>query len=292
MRDWDSLRYVLAIAREGGLSGAARALGVNHATVSRQLARAEEAAGTVLFTRLPTGLQPTEAGERAIVRAAAIEAEIMALDLELASTDDAWTGRLTVTVPPLVAATGFAEDLAAYRAVYPRVDLTVLGTNEPLNLHRREADIAIRVSNTPPESLWGRVIARQKAGWFATKEFVTAIEDLTVDSVPVVSFTAWNEALPKTLLTQVPNAFVSVVSDDMVSAVEMVKAGLGMTRMPHFLGATDPDLVRVEGLELVDYMPIWALTHPDLRRVPRIAAFMKILAEGFSARRGLYSGEG
>ena len=154
MRDWDSLRYVLAIARDGGLSGAARALGVNHATVSRQLARAEEAAGTVLFTRLPTGLQPTEAGERAIVRAAAIEAEIMALDLELASTDDAWTGSLTVTVPPLVAATGFADDLAAYRAVYPRVDLTVLGTNEPLNLHRREADIAIRVSNAPPESLW------------------------------------------------------------------------------------------------------------------------------------------
>lgn len=290
MRDWDMLRFVLAIAREGGLSGAARALGVNHATVSRQLARAEEATGARLFTRLPTGLVPTGAGEEAVRRAATIEAEFHALDLALAAGDDAATGSLTVTVPPLVAAAGLGEAIATYRTVYPRVDLTILGTNEPLNLHKRDADVAIRVSRDPPESLWGRVICEQKAGWFATPDFAEAHDP--EGRIPVISFSAYEEALPKSLLKQAPLAEVAVVTDDMVSGVALALAGVGMARMPHFLGVTTPGLVRMPELELIDYMPIWALTHPDLRRVPRVAAFMKIVAERFSAKRNLFLGDG
>ncbi len=288
MRDWDALRHVLAIAREGGLSGAARKLGVNHATVSRHLSRAEAAAGVRLFDRLPTGLVPTDAGQEAIRRAAAMEAEVQALDLAFAAADDTGTGTLTVTVPPLVAAAGFAEDVAAYRTVFPRVELSILGTNEPLNLHKRDADIAIRVSRDPPESLWGRVISEQRAGWFATPAFIKAHPIPGI--VPVISFTAYETPLPSSLLKNVPQAFVAATTDDMVSAVAMVEAGVGMARMPHFLGAGRPGLERVPGLSLVDYMPIWALTHPDLRQVPRVAAFMKLVAEGFKARRSLYTG--
>ncbi len=164
-----------------------------------------------------------------------------------------------------------------------------LGTNEPLNLHKRDADIAIRVSRDPPESLWGRVISEQRAGWFATPEFIAA-NPLDGD-VPIISFTAYETQLPPSLLKRAPNAFVGVTTDDMVSAVAMVEAGVGMARMPNFLGATRPGIQRVPGLELVDYMPIWALTHPDLRQVPRIAAFMKLVGEGFKARRALYTGE-
>lgn len=291
MRDWDSLRYVLAIAREGGLSGAARALGVNHATVSRQLSRAEEATGIHLFTRLPTGLRPTAAGDQAIARAAAMEAEVLALDLAFASADHTSTGALTVTVPPLVAASGLADDIAAFRSVYPRVDLTVLGSNEPLNLHRREADVAVRVSREPPESLWGRIVTQQKAGWYATASFLERHPVPGDGPVPVISFSSWGEPLPKSLLTHVPGATVAVASDDMISAVALVKSGIGMARMPHFLGASDPDLIQVPRLPLVDYMPIWVLTHPDMRRVPRVAAFMRFVADGFASRRRLYEGE-
>lgn len=290
MQDWDSLRYVLAIARAGGLSGASRVLGVNHATVSRQLQRLEDTAGTRLFTRLPTGLIPTEAGEEAIRRATAIEVEVNALSLSLAAADDTAEGPLTVTVPPLVTGTGFADDVAAYRAVYPRVDLTILGTNEPLNLHKRDADIAIRVSRDPPESLWGRIATKQRAAWFATPAFIEA-HPLT-DPIPVVSFSAYETALPPSLVAQAPKAFVATTTDDMVSALALVKAGVGMARMPHFLGDTTPQLTRVPQMELVDYMPIWVLTHPDLRQVPRVSAFMRLVIDGFASRANLFLGEG
>ncbi|MCV2880827.1 LysR family transcriptional regulator [Actibacterium sp. XHP0104] len=292
MQDWDGLRYVLAVTREGGLSGAARALGVTHATVSRQVARAEQAAGTPFFTRLATGLVPTEAGAEAAARAARIEAEILALDLALAARDDRATGDLTVTVPPLLMLSGLAEDLTEFRQMFPGISLSVLGGNAPLNLHRREADIAIRVARDPTDSLWGRVIARQRAGWFATPGFLRdhSAAMASGGAVPVVSFTAYSDPLPPSLVQHLPGAEVVVVSDDMVGAAALARAGMGLVRMPWFLGEGDPDLVPVPGVPLIDYMPIWVLTHPDLRRLPRVVEFMRFVAGRFAGRADRYYG--
>ena len=60
MLDWNDLRFVMETARNGGTSGAARVLGVNHATVARRITAAEEALGERLFDRLPSGYVPTE----------------------------------------------------------------------------------------------------------------------------------------------------------------------------------------------------------------------------------------
>ena len=53
--DWEDVRFFAALARHGSLSAAARALTVNHATVARRLAALEQALGTKLFKRRPTG---------------------------------------------------------------------------------------------------------------------------------------------------------------------------------------------------------------------------------------------
>lgn len=294
MRDWDTLRYVLAIAREGGLSGAARALGVTHATVSRQLDRAEEALGAKLFTRLATGLVLNEAGQAVVARAAAVEAEMLALDLELSARDHGETGLVRLTAPPLMLQSGLAEDLAAFRLSHPGVELELVGNNSILDLHRREADVALRVSRNPAESLWGRVIAQQRAGWYATPEFIAAHEEGIAGGaapVPVISFTGWEAPLPASLVKQVPGADVALTTDDMVGAMALARAGTAMLRMPCFLGAAHGDLARVPGLGLIDYQPVWVLTHPDLRRVPRISALMRAIADGFAARAALYLGE-
>ncbi|MEL6794198.1 MAG: LysR family transcriptional regulator, partial [Pseudomonadota bacterium] len=62
IEDWGLLRSVLAVSRHKGLAGAAKTLGVNQATISRQLAKAESAVGLRFFDRLSTGMQPTRAG--------------------------------------------------------------------------------------------------------------------------------------------------------------------------------------------------------------------------------------
>lgn len=291
--DWDALRVVLAIHRSGGLSGAARALGVNHATVSRALDRAEKALGTQLFVRLATGLEATEAGQRAVARAAMIEAEVLRLETDLAARDEAANGPLRLTAPPLILQSGLAEDLAAFHKAHPGIDLSVLGQDRVLDLHRREADVAVRVTRSPAESLWGRQITAQRAGWFASERLLRGLPANVREGehVPILSFINWERPVPQSLADEVPGAQVALRLDDMVTAIALAQKDVGLVRMPMFLGRAS-GLVLVPGLALVDYMPIWALTHPDLRRTPRVAGLVRFLAKRFAARRTLYVGGG
>lgn len=295
MTDWDSLRYILAVAREGGLSGAARVLGVNHATVSRQLSKAEEKAGVRFFTRLASGLQPTDAGRVAITHAEDVESRMVALDMALAARDETEEGELKITIPPLLGSDHFAKDIKEFKDLHPGIDLHVAGATEVLNLHRREADVAIRVTHSPEESLWGRMAVQQRAGWFATPEFIEQYREVfegrdTETSVPYVCYAAWSAACVSGFLNEVPVSNVSVVTEDTISAMALARQGMGMVRAPYVIGSADPALSLVPGLTLTDHVPIWILTHPDLRHVPRVTEFMRFIAGRFAARRSSFMG--
>ncbi|WP_460273282.1 LysR family transcriptional regulator [Celeribacter sp. ULVN23_4] len=295
MTDWDSLRYILAVAREGGLSGAARILGVNHATVSRQLAKAEDAAGVRFFTRLASGLQPTEAGQVAIAHAEEVEARMVALDMALAARDETEEGELKITIPPLMAEDHFAEDVIEFKKLHPGIDVQLLGATEVLNLHRREADVAIRVTQSPEESLWGRMVTPQRAGWFASPAFIEEYKHVldrtdTETALPYIAFSTWFSSASAGIFSELPPCKAAIKTDDMVSAMAFARQGLGMVRTSHLLGHSDPALERVPGIALSDHTPIWVLTHPDLRHVPRVTEFMRFIAGRFTARRALYMG--
>lgn len=287
MIDWDSLRYILAISRHGGLSGAARELGVNHATVSRRLTRAEDDLGKKLFERLASGLVPTAMGKAVAEHAERIEAEMLALDLALSARSDE-AGEIAITVPPLQVNDALAQDFRDFQAAHPGIRLKVLGDNRVLNLHRREADVAIRISDRPAESLWGRKVATQRSAFYAGRDFRPRGSD---EPVPVIAFTAWDGVIPPQFAARFPRAEVVTTCDDMIAAMALVRAGLGVTRMPCFLGDGE-GFARYPGQQLQPYPPIWLLTHPDLRNTRRIRELMAFLADRFSRRRGLYSGDG
>ena len=77
--DWNNLRFLLAVVREGSLRAAARRLGVDQSTLSRRIASLERNLGTRLFDRLPSGLAPTPAGARIMDAAKRIEEEVSAV---------------------------------------------------------------------------------------------------------------------------------------------------------------------------------------------------------------------
>jgi len=295
MDNWDDLRFVLAVARDGGLSGAARALNVNHSTVSRRLAALEDRVGTRLFERLPKGLTPTEAGADAIRSAEKIEAELFALDTRIAGQDADLEGPLRVTAAQLIFQVQLADIVARFAEIHPKIDVTMIAANEVLSLQRREADVAVRVSDAPDETLFGRLATGQRRGLYASRDYVKSHQALfaepkSVAPVKYIAFKWWGAEVPKDIAERFPNAEVSVVSDDMIALQAATRAGMGLARLPCFLGDPDPDLVRVPGFELQRYLDIWILTHPDLKRVERIRRFMTFASESFKARSDFYLG--
>lgn len=289
--DWDTLRLVLAIDRHGGVAGAARFMGVTHATVSRRLARAESIAGLTFFERLPPGLRLTEAGKAVLAHADRIEPEVNALERHLFSRETGLSGPLRVTIPPLMMTHAVSLDIAQFAKDHPAVQLEFVGDNNLLNLHRREADVAIRVTHKPPETLWGRKIADQHSGFYAQRRWLASNPlgqgDLSGD-FPLISFTSWKVPVPKLLDRLCPNIRVVARCDDMVTAMQMVRTGFGITRMPRVLGDALEGVTRVTALPWEPYFPIWLLTHPDLRKAPRVEAFRRYITAGFAKRRDHY----
>lgn len=96
--DWNDLRHLLAVAREGSTLAAAKALGLSQPTVHRRLAALEKALGCTLVERLPTGYRLTALGKELQQYAEGVEQAVTALQRHLVSFDKGMTGIIRVNV--------------------------------------------------------------------------------------------------------------------------------------------------------------------------------------------------
>jgi len=199
------------------------------------------------------------------------------------------TGVLTITTPPLLVGPFLAEIFAHFKALYPEIELNIRATNQALDLNKPEADVAIRISNTPDETLVGQRLAKQRSASFASEALAQTLKDNPDMTVPWVGLLN-TQGAPKASLRNYPNAKVVYRFDDMHAIMGAVQAGLGVGRMPMFAGHT-PGIVQVPLLQPQPYWDIWILTHADLRKAPKVQAFKNVLVPYFKKRAGEFWGE-
>ena len=180
--DWNLYRAFLAVATEGSLSGAARALRLSQPTLGRQIAALEEALGVALFTRSSVGLMPTEAALALKPHAEAMAASAAALVRALAPADGE-NGVVRITASEVIGGTVLPPILAKLREAHPRLDLELVLSNRNDDLLRRESDIAVRMARPTQGALHSRRIGVAEVGLFASKSYVqkhglpTSLED-------------------------------------------------------------------------------------------------------------------
>src|ERR1700712_2994736 len=157
MFDWEDMRHFIALAEAGTLSGAARALGVDHATVGRRVGKLEQALGGDLIERLPKRWVLNEAGRQVATLAQGMETQAYALERAARARHAPLSGTVTVSSPPAFASHFLAPRLAALRRLHPDIHLSLTGAQGVASLSRQEADIAIRI-NRPSEA--GNIVRR------------------------------------------------------------------------------------------------------------------------------------
>ncbi len=285
--DWDDLRTVLCVVRGRSLAEAGKVLAINYTTVARRISRAERKLGQQLFERLPDGYVPTEAGRLAAEYAAKMEAEQEALLLKLKGQDQTLRGQLTVTAPQLLIAHGLTTVIDQFCLAHPEVELVMRATNEILDLNRREADLAIRISRSPGDSLTGLRLADQHSASFADQTWADRIAKDTSTPIDWVVYTQLDH-LPKGIDPTYPNHRIKLRLDDMMAIVGAAQAGLGVIRAPMFLGRGAPGLVQVPVLPPQPYAEIWVVGHRDVWPSAKVAAFRDILVAHMRATRDLY----
>ena len=281
--DWDDLRYVLAVSRDQSLSVAGSRLGVSHTTVGRRVRAIEDALGVRLFDRTPDAFVATAAGQDIADVAEKVEAEVLLLEGRVLGRDAQLQGRLRVATMDMLFHK-FLRGFSSFMTRYPSVDLTVTSSEDAVSLLRREADVALRLTNKPPEYLVGRRVGRVSFCVFGERRLVERIgADAHYDEFPWLH---WDERLDmrpidEWLQKNAPKATIAmrIGTSGGTALRETIATGIGVHFLATFEGDDDPRLARIgKPTKQFDH-DIWLLTLADLRNTNRVRAFMDHLED-------------
>lgn len=291
--DLNDLRLVAAIAETGSLAGAALRLAVNHATVFRRLSHLEKRIGVRLFERSGGRYQSTPAGEE-LARAGALmnDTAERAL-LKIAGRDLRPSGVVRISTTDSVALKLLHPVMVRCREQYPQIALCVDIDNKMVNLSRRDADIAIRPTRSPPEHLVGMRIATVAFGVYGARDYLAATSDKPLDEHEWIALDE-SQSQHRTLrwLERIkPLDEAGYRINSFGGAFQACLAGLGLALLPSFLGDSSTALARVGALVPECASELWLLTHPDLRGTTRVRAVYQLLQAELGKAVRLLEGE-
>ncbi len=283
--NWDDLRLFLAVARFGSISGGARQLGVQHSTVSRRIRQLEDKLGVRLFERKRGGYELTRAGEEVEAAALRMESEVLGVDGTLRGRDEALAGPLKVTAINNMASSVLMPMFASFSKAHPEIQLSVVVSNSDASLPQREADVAIRLTNSPPETLIGRRVVTVASAAYGHRDYLRGLHG--APRWIGVECCDFHRDWTNEVCRGQPHAFVS---DDTLLTLSAIREGLGVSYLPCFMGDADPLLERYRAPDPSHDLGLWILLHPDLRRTARVLAFRDHMARAIDAKRHLFEG--
>ncbi|MFV0475937.1 MAG: LysR family transcriptional regulator [Pikeienuella sp.] len=271
--DWRDLHVFSVLAREGSLAATARALGVNHATVSRRIAALEQDLGRRLVRRLARSTPLTEAGRDLAGIAGEMARQADSAARFARAGQGALDGRVRISAPPVLASEIVIPAMAGLRAAHPRLGITVSPDPLVASLDRGEADIALRmVAPGGRRHMMRRLGALDYALYAATEtppgDWRFIAFDETMDHVPQQ---AWLRAFAA-------GRPVDFLTGDFHTQLAAAEAGLGVALLPVIMGAKSPKLTELAAPRPAA-RPVWLVIHADLRRAPAVRAVADALVE-------------
>ncbi len=280
---WDDLQLLLVVVRSGSALAASEELGLSQSTVSRRVAALEEQLGVRLFDRRGRRLEATSEAHALAQLSEQFDEDVGAAMRRVRSRARDLTGQVRISsVKPLLRL--LLSRLHVLSVQHPQIEL-VLDTRSSLsNLHKKEADIVMRATSTPPETLVGRRIAKFAYGLY--RPVGAAPSSRLVGYPPPRGDVGKASWLPEV----VPNAKVALRIDDDELQQDAVRAGMGNAQLLCMAADADPTLERVPGAPLEWGEDLWVLTHPDLREMPRVRTVMDVLVDELSAQSDLIEG--
>ena len=280
--DWNDLRYVLAIVRSESAAGAARSLGVSHATVIRRIQDLERKLGALLFTRHSSGYSPTELGTALGELGLSIEDSLGFTRHQLDAETSDLAGRIRFTTTDSLALVILPPILASFNKLFPQIQIDLVVTNSLLDLDKLDADVSLRICSNPPGNWVGRRLARMDCGVFASSSYLNAqTEKPLADMNWIFPCGPLANARPSHWLRKAiekPNIVLS--ADSFLAIKKLVEQHLGVAVLPRFIATSGRTLKQIKPLPQDYSNEIWLLTLPHAKNVSRIKLFTKHLADG------------
>ena len=285
--DWEDLRVFLALGRHGSLSAAARALTVNHATISRRIQALEDSLGEKLVDRRPDGYVLTAAGRRALSAASDMESAAQSLARE-GGDEGAVRGLVRVNAPPALSQGFLIDRMARLAVLHPGLDLDLATDLRAVSLDRHKADIAVRLTRPKDGDFIVKPLGTMGFGFYGTPAICEATE---AGADPVfVGFDEESADMPDALwlAQRFPRARVAFRANNHMSQAIAARTGAGLAVLPHYIGRQVPGL-RACALEPVrDPREMWLLIRGQDRKDRAIRTVADHLQQVFEEEKALF----
>lgn len=292
MFDWDDLRHLIAVSRHGSTIAAAKALGVNQSTVHRRVAELERCVGLGLVKRKASGYRLTELGEALIDEVLGVEAAVDTLARKVNTLKFDLKGVIRLTCPeptvPRIAASGLLD---RFHGRYPDLHVEFVTSDRYLDLAKGEADVAFRSGEPADDRLIGRKICDSVWAIYASKSYIQqhgqpgSIASLSEHLLIGFEGIMQNHRVANWVPSAIPNARIVSRNSSILGVVSAVKAGIGVAPLPTTLGDAEDTLVQILP-PVPELTRAWyLLTSAELRKTPRIAAFVDCVLDDVAALR-------
>jgi len=286
--DWDKLRIFHAVAEAGSFTHAGETLNLSQSAVSRQISALEDSLRVPLFHRHARGLIPTEQGEMLYRTVKDVFHKLAMAESRLAESKERPSGPLKITTTVAFGSTWLTERLREFVELFPDVDLSVILTDDELDLGMREADVAIRMSPPRQPDLIQRPLMTVSTRVYAAEEYLAdkgtpqCPEDLDHHNliifgtdaphpVPTINWLMDAGARPEYRRRPILRV------NNLYGIFRAVRSGLGIAGIPDFMVPEKTNVVRI--LPELEGPPIQAFfVYPEeLRHSKRIVVFRDFL---------------
>lgn len=291
--DWDLYRSLLAVMETGSLSAAARRLHIAQPTVGRHIEALEQSlGGHTLFTRSPSGLNPTETALALKPHAEAMAAAAEALVRTASGGADAESGVIRLTASEIVSGEVLPPILAEFHRDHPGVALELSMSNAVEDLLRRDVDIAVRMTPPTQAALLARKVGSVRLQFYAHRSYLQARgEPRTMDELAGHSLIGYDRIVPSIrTLDDIAGRLGLTISRDLfayrtdsdLAQLAALRAGIGICACQPAIAARDSNLVPILTGQFHFDLEVWVAMHEDLKTNRRMRLMFDHLVEGLS----------
>jgi DNA-binding transcriptional LysR family regulator len=233
--DIEDLQTFVAVADVGGVSAAARRLGVSKSIVSRRLFRIEAELGVQLLARTTRGAALTEAGSTFRDHAARASAEIDTARETILPNGDL-RGRLRVAMPFTFGPTHFAPVLADMACRHPQLHIHASYSDRFVDLIAEGFDCAIRVGYLPDSNMTAKRVGSIHGKLVASPDYIKThgspetLEQIIIHQALMQGTEAWQFMDGRKIVAIQPQGRFK--ADNATALAAAAVAGLGIAWLP------------------------------------------------------------
>lgn len=290
--NWNDLKYLITVHREGTLSAASKVLNVNQTTVSRRLQKLEMDLGAPLFHRTGGTYILTREGQQALTQAEKAEDAFLKLEKQASSTQ-LIQGPLKITAVDSIINDILLPALPSLMSDHPSLEVNLHGASGNLEISKFEADIAIRLARPDSGTMIVSKLCNIGFSIFGTKDMKQKAITTNLEALPWAIYDDQLSQLPEMqwLNASYPDAAVSFKSSSASTLSNIICGGMAIGILPCFLGETQPNLTRLSGPHPILTREAWMVMHSDAYKTRRVRAGVEWIRAVFHTNESGLRGE-